>query len=78
MTEHPGDASATAADPVDPFVALRRAGLDPVPELTRLREGAPVCHVEFPFGIGAWIVSGYDVVKAVLGDSKASPTTSAG
>ena len=76
LTAPPGPAavSTSASSPrgaVDPFVPLRRNGLDPVPELARLRESEPVCRVEFPFGIGAWIVSGYDTVRAVLGDAAA-------
>lgn len=66
----PATSHQSAGEPVDPFVPLRRSGLKPVPELAQLRESEPVRRVEFPFGIHAWIVSGYDAVRAVLGDSK--------
>lgn len=52
---------------VDPFMPLRRTGLDPLPDLGVLRSAAPVHKLEFPFGISAWLVSGYDEAKAVLG-----------
>jgi len=54
---------------VESFVPLRRTGLDPVPDLAVLRAHEPVRKVEFPFGIGAWIVSDYEHTKAVLGDA---------
>ncbi|GAB1641303.1 cytochrome P450 [Krasilnikovia sp. MM14-A1259] len=46
---------------------LRRDGLDPVPELSRRREQEPVSPLPLPFGVRAWLVTGYDEVKAVLG-----------
>jgi cytochrome P450 len=49
------------------LMPLRRVGLDPIPELGRLRERAPVSRLTLPFGIRAWLVTGYDEVKAVLG-----------
>lgn len=52
---------------VDPFTPLRRAGLDPMPDLAALRTASPVRRLEFPFGVDVWLVSGYDAAKAVLG-----------
>jgi cytochrome P450 len=49
------------------LMPLRRDGLDPVPALARTRETAPVSKVDLPFGMNAWLVSGYDEAKAVLG-----------
>ncbi|SNY38660.1 cytochrome P450 [Paractinoplanes atraurantiacus] len=47
---------------------LYRNGLDPVPEL---REKPPVSRLPLPLGIRAWLVTGYEPVRAVLGDSSA-------
>lgn len=49
------------------FMPLMRNGFDPVPDLAARREGEPVSKLEFPFGISAWLVSGYAETKAVLG-----------
>lgn len=51
----------------DAFMPLLREGLDPVPELALRRANAPVSKLEFPFGISAWLITGYDDVKSVLG-----------
>ncbi|MFF5075944.1 cytochrome P450 [Actinoplanes sp. NPDC000266] len=45
---------------------LFRDGLDPVAEL---REKPPVSRLPLPLGIRAWLVTGYEPVRAVLGDS---------
>ena len=58
---------ASQSETIDPFMPLRRTGLDPLPELAALRADTPVRKLEFPFGISAWLVSGYDQAKAVLG-----------
>ncbi len=49
------------------LLPLRRYGLDPVDELGHLREKEPVSKLPLPFGINAWLVTGYDAVKTVLG-----------
>ena len=46
---------------------LRREGLDPVKELADLRGKEPIKKLSLPFGFSAWLVTGYDEVKAVLG-----------
>ena len=46
-----------------------RDGLDPIPELGERRSTEPVSKLELPFGITAWLVTGYDAAKEVLGDS---------
>ena len=61
------DADAALSAAIDPFVPLRRTGLDPLPDLAALRAETPVRKLEFPFGISAWLVSGYDEAKSVLG-----------
>ncbi len=52
------------------FMPLMRNGLDPVPELALRQRDQPVSRLEFPFGITAWLVTGYDDVRAVIGDTK--------
>lgn len=51
------------------FMPLLRNGLDPVPDLAARRRDQPVSRLEFPFGITAWLVTSYDDVKSVLGES---------
>ncbi|WP_409181602.1 cytochrome P450 [Amycolatopsis sp. VS8301801F10] len=46
---------------------LRRQGLDPLPDLGRLRGEAPISKLDLPFGMNAWLVTGYEEAKAVLG-----------
>jgi cytochrome P450 len=49
------------------LMPLKRDGLDPVGELGSTRAKAPISKVALPFGMNAWLVSGYDEAKAVLG-----------
>ena len=49
------------------FMPLMRTGLDPVAAMGEVREREPVSKLEFPFGITAWLITGYDEAKAVLG-----------
>jgi cytochrome P450 len=51
------------------FMPLMRTGLDPVPALGEVREREPVSKLEFPFGITAWLITGYDEARAVLGNA---------
>jgi cytochrome P450 len=53
--------------PDSALVPLQRDGLDPVPELARLRAAEPVTRMKLPFGLRAWLVTGYDEARAVLG-----------
>jgi cytochrome P450 len=46
---------------------LHRDGLDPVPQMAKLREQQPVSRIPLPFGMRAWLVTGYEPVRAVLG-----------
>jgi len=43
--------------------------LDPIPELGARRAAEPVSKLVLPFGIEAWLVTGYAAAKAVLGDA---------
>ncbi len=51
------------------FLPMMRSGLDPVPGLAQRQQEEPVSRLEFPFGITAWLVTGYDDVKSVIGDT---------
>jgi cytochrome P450 len=48
---------------------LRRSGLDPVPELGRIREVEPVHKLANLFGLNVWVVSGHTEARAVLADT---------
>ena len=47
-------------------VPLRRDGLDPVPEIAKLRETEPVSKLANLFGLNVWLVTGHAEAKAVL------------
>jgi cytochrome P450 len=53
------------------LMPLNRDGLDPIPELGKLRETEPVTKLPIPFGVNVWLVTGYEQAKAVLSNSKA-------
>jgi cytochrome P450 len=53
--------------PDSALMPLRRDGLDPVPELGQRRAEAPIAKFDLPFGMNAWLVTGYEEAKAVLG-----------
>ncbi|RSD10835.1 cytochrome P450 [Amycolatopsis eburnea] len=48
---------------------MRRAGLDPAPELLSLRDRDGVLRISSPLGAPAWLVTRYADVKAVLADT---------
>jgi cytochrome P450 len=50
------------------LVQFLRDGVDPVPELARLSAEQPVSPLTIPNGPTAWLVTGYQEVRAVLGD----------
>lgn len=66
-TATPGEADESA----DPFQFLKRDGLEPTRGMRDFAATAPVQRVEFPFGISAWMVTGFEAVRAVLGDAAA-------
>lgn len=45
---------------------LQREGLDPLPEMARVRAETPVVRLTQMFGKGIWLVSGYDEARALL------------
>ncbi|WP_236796816.1 cytochrome P450 [Amycolatopsis sp. GM8] len=49
------------------LMPLRRTELDPVAELGAKRATTPVTRLKLPFGLRAWLVTGYDESKEVLG-----------
>ncbi|MFJ2030228.1 cytochrome P450 [Streptosporangium sp. NPDC087985] len=49
---------------------MRRAGFDPDPELGTLREEEGVRRISTPLGVDAWLVTRYEDVRAVLGDTE--------
>lgn len=53
--------------PDSALMPLKRDGLDPVPDLGRRREEEPISKLPLPFGMNAWLVTGYEENKAVLG-----------
>jgi cytochrome P450 len=59
-------AALLARFPDEALMPLRRVGLDPVPELGRLREREPVSRVKMPLGLRGWLVTGYEESKALL------------
>ncbi len=61
------DLSKMSIIPDNALMPLRRDGLDPVPELGRIRAGEPISKLDLPFGMNGWLVTGYDEAKAVLG-----------
>ena len=60
--------------PDSALVPLKRDGLDPVAEIGALRAEAPISKLDLPFGMNAWLVTGYDEAKAVLGKANGFST----
>ncbi|POM27077.1 Cytochrome P450 FAS1 [Actinomadura rubteroloni] len=56
--------------PDSTLTPLRRHGVDPVPELDRLRQTSPISKVPLPVSFDVWLVTGYEEAKSVL----AAPT----
>jgi cytochrome P450 len=48
---------------------LFRNGLDPVDEVGALRTESPVSPLPLPLGVRAWLITGYEPVRAVLGSA---------
>ncbi|WP_290059889.1 cytochrome P450 [Amycolatopsis solani] len=53
--------------PESALLPLKRDGLDPVADMAARRAEAPIGKLDLPFGMNAWLVTGYDEAKAVLG-----------
>ncbi|MER6119628.1 cytochrome P450 [Streptomyces sp. NPDC001743] len=60
--------------PEELLMLLRRDGLDPVSRVAATRASAPVSRVALPFGMDAWVVTGYEESKAVLGSAEGFST----
>ena len=58
--------------PDQALMPLKRHGLDPIPELGRLRDREPVSRLKMPLGLRGWLVTGYEESRAVLA---ADPST---
>lgn len=70
MTSWPSTSTASA-EPVPLFLPLLRDRLDPVAELGTLRAARPVARLDVPDDMPAvWLVTGYEEVRRVLGDSE--------
>ncbi|MFI0420101.1 cytochrome P450 [Spongiactinospora sp. 9N601] len=52
-----------------PLVQFMREGLDPVAELARIRAEQPVFPLKMPDGQTVWLVTRYEDVRSVLGDT---------
>jgi cytochrome P450 len=50
---------------------LQRVGLDPMPEMAEVRAAEPVKKLADMFGMGIWLVSGYDEARSVLAGGNA-------
>jgi cytochrome P450 len=61
------DLSTISFLPDNVLMPLKRDGLDPVPELGKLRATEPISKLKLPLGASVWLVTGYDEAKAVLG-----------
>jgi cytochrome P450 len=57
--------------PDSAMVPLQRAGLDPVAELTQRSAVEPVSRMKLPFGLRAWLVTGYEEARSVLANAPA-------
>ncbi|KOG87674.1 cytochrome P450 [Streptomyces varsoviensis] len=55
-------------NPADVPVHMRRSGLDPLPELSRISAETPFARGMSPVG-ESWIATGLDEVRAILGDT---------
>jgi cytochrome P450 len=62
--EHTVATLPTARQPGCPF--------DPPRQLLEAREHGPISHYTFPGGRPGWLITGYDLVRAVLADSRFS------
>ncbi|MGI5470876.1 cytochrome P450 [Streptomyces sp. CA-132043] len=60
--------------PESTLMPLRRHGLDPVADLSEVRQKSPVSVLPVPLASNVWLVTGYDEVKEVLGKAKAFST----
>ena len=78
MTQAPSEQAPSEQDS-RPFPPPRDAdrATDLPPEYRKLRENEPVVHVTMPSGEGAWLISRYSDVRAVLADERFSSQVTA-
>jgi len=67
--------SAAAHLPESPMPRAARCPLDPPPALGALRQDAPIAKVRIWDGSIAWLVTGYDELRALLADPRISSDT---
>jgi cytochrome P450 len=63
------DLSKLRVVPRQVSMPLRRDGLDPVPELAKMREVEPVSKLANLFGLNVWLVTGHAEARSVLADA---------
>lgn len=51
------------------LVPMQRNGLDPVPELGRMNEQAPITRLAHMFGMNIWLVTGHEATRSVLANT---------
>ena len=59
-------------DPILKFPVRRASPYAPPPEYAQLREGASATRVQLPSGSNAWVIAGYQDVRAVLANPRFS------
>jgi cytochrome P450 len=64
------DLSKLRVIPRSVSMPLRRDGLDPVPELAKVREVEPFSKLANLFGLNVWLVTGHAEAKVVLSDTE--------
>lgn len=62
------DLTTLRSIPASATYPIRRDGIHPVPELAAARETDPVTKVTSLLGLDIWLVTGYDISRAVLAD----------
>jgi len=55
--------------PDSALMPLEREGVHPVDDMRRQRESEPVTRLKLPLGFRAWLVTGYEESRAVLGSA---------
>lgn len=66
------EADAEVVGQVPRSYPFSRVRLEPDPQYAELRRSEPVSRVQLPYGPPAWLVTDYDLTKAVLGDARFS------
>ncbi|MGW6285398.1 cytochrome P450 [Streptomyces sp. NPDC055107] len=59
-------------DRAGPYPTRRTTPWDPPPEFDELRERAPITRMRYPDGHLGWVVTGYELARAVLADHRFS------